>query len=111
MPVRVMRAEQTVWEPAADLYSTAEGWVIKVELAGVSLGDIQVEVQEDQLIIRGTRRDWLVAQGWRQYSMEISYSPFERILKIPCDLHDAVVSRECRDGMLLVHVRCKGGDK
>ena len=110
MAVRMVKAERATWEPAADMYSTADGWIVKVELAGVSLGDIEVEAHEDNLVVRGTRRDWLVAEGWRQYSMEISYSPFERVLKLPGDLRDPVVSSECRDGMLLVHLTRKRGD-
>ena len=33
--VGLTRAQPSMWEPAADLYRTAEGWVVKVELAGV----------------------------------------------------------------------------
>ena len=107
MAVRLTKARQLTWEPAADLYRTTEGWVVKVELAGVRLGDIRVELRDDQVVISGVRRDWLVADGWSQYSMEISYSRFERMFKFPCDLSEAAVSTECRDGMLLVHLDCK----
>jgi len=105
--VGLTKAQPSIWEPAADLYRTAEGWVIKVELAGVRPGDIRVELQDNQIAISGVRRDWLVAHGWSQYSMEISYSRFERIFKLPGDLSDAVLSTECREGMLLVQLACK----
>ena len=109
MAVRYWRAERVAWEPAADLYRTTDGWVIKVELAGVRLGDVRIDLREDQIVVSGIRRDWLVAEGCRQYSMEISYSPFERMFKVPCSLRDAVVSTEYRDGMLLVHLACERG--
>lgn len=54
------------------MYRSVDGWVIKVELAGVRHGDIRIDLQEDQVVISGVRRDWLVAEGCQQYSMEIS---------------------------------------
>ncbi len=108
MAISSWKAE-TAWEPAADVYRTTDGWVIKLEIAGVRLGDIRIDLKEDQVVVSGTRRDWLVAEGCRQYSMEISYSPFERVFKLPGDLRNAAVSSECRDGMLLVHLACKRG--
>ena len=109
MAVRSWTAERVAWEPAADVYRTGDDWVIKIELAGVRLGDVQIDLRDDQVVITGIRRDWLVAEGWKPYSMEISYSPFERAFKVPCNLQDAVVSTEWRDGMLLIHLACERG--
>jgi HSP20 family molecular chaperone IbpA len=49
-----------------------------------------------------------VEEGWSHYSREITYSRFERSLDLPCDLGQAELSAECREGMLLVRVTAKG---
>jgi HSP20 family molecular chaperone IbpA len=36
--------------------------------------------------------------------MEITYSHFERVIELPCDLSRARVSIESHDGLLLVRV-------
>lgn len=93
------------WKPAVDLYRTARGWVIKCDLAGVALEDVTVESSGSQIRLRGVRRDRPLDPAWKPYSMEISYSGFERLLDLPCDLSHATIERECRDGMLLVHIK------
>ena len=51
------RPSGKLWYPAADVYQTPEGWLVKVELAGVSAEDIEIEVEGRTLYIAGTRRD------------------------------------------------------
>jgi HSP20 family molecular chaperone IbpA len=36
--------------------------------------------------------------------MEITYSHFERVIELPCDLSRASVSLDAHDGLLLVRV-------
>jgi len=94
------------WSPAADVYKTPDGWLVKFDLAGVRPEDLSVEVRGRQLRVRGTRRDCTVEEGCQYYQMEIAYSSFERTLELPCDLGRANVSTEYRDGMLYVLVHC-----
>jgi HSP20 family protein len=92
------------WSPAADIYRTREGWLIKLELAGVAKDDVQLTVRGNTLIVRGRRRDTLLSEGSEQFRLEISYSEFERRIELPCDLTQAQLSAEFREGMLLIRV-------
>jgi HSP20 family protein len=96
--------QEPLWHPAADIYRTADGWLVKFELAGVRLGDLTLEVRGNRLIVRGCRRDRATTAGHRHYHMEISYNCFERCVELPCDLGSAHIAPEYRDGMLLVYV-------
>jgi HSP20 family protein len=91
-----------LWRPAADVYQTRRGWLVKFDLAGVRPQDITIKAEGRRLIIRGARRDCAVEEGCQYYQMEISYSSFERTLELPCDLERADISTDYRDGMLLV---------
>ncbi len=93
-----------LWCPAADVYHTRQGWLVKLDLAGVRPEDVTLEVQGRRMRVRGTRRDCTYQEGCHYYQMEIAYSNFERTLELPCDLERAGISSEFRDGMLLVHI-------
>jgi HSP20 family protein len=92
------------WCPAADVYRTRAGWLVKFDLAGVRPEDVTLEMQGGRMRLRGTRRDCTIQEDCHYYQMEIAYSNFERNLQLPCDLERADVSTEYRDGMLLVHI-------
>jgi HSP20 family protein len=96
------------WRPSVDIYSSRQGWLIKFELAGVSLQDISVKVRGSRLTLSGYRRDLSVKEGWSHYSLEIAYSRFERTIELPCDLERAVIITEYRDGLLLICVTSEG---
>ena len=97
-----------LWEPAADIYRTPDGWKVKLDLAGVKPGDIEVLMEDAKLIVRGVRRDSVMTEGWSYYQLEITYSRFERILSIPCDLSHAEIISEYQDGWLILHITCCG---
>ena len=101
---------QPVWRPAADIYRFRSGWLIKLELAGVRLEDVRVQVAGRQVRIWGRRRDLLVQQNWTQYSMELSYNQFERRIELPCDLAGARLQLEFREGILLIRIDMEGED-
>ena len=44
-----LRCSENFWYPAADVYRTGEGWVVKLELAGVAPDELEVEISGDTL--------------------------------------------------------------
>jgi HSP20 family protein len=99
------------WTPSFDVYRTARGWVLKLDLAGVRPEDVSVEVEGPRVFVRGVRRDRIVESGWRHYSMEISYCRFQRSIQLPSSLEGARIASEYRDGMLIVRIDTKGTTK
>jgi HSP20 family protein len=100
------RVSGPLWQPAADIYRCGDGWKIKFDLAGVKPEDVQVVVGDDAIIVRGVRRDWVMTDDWSYYQLEITYSRFERVIRIPCDLSRAEIRSESIDGWFLLHVEC-----
>lgn len=108
-PLHAPETQQTRWQPAADIYRTSEGWLIKLDLAGVRKSEIEVHVRDRTLVVEGSRRDWAVVEGRREcYSLEIAYSHFERSFELPCDLSSAEIVSEYRDGMLFLRIITEG---
>ena len=103
---RVMPSDR-LWSPAADVYRSEEGWIIKVDLAGVCADDLELHLDKTSLRIEGCRRDTLYRNGFTYQQMEITYSRFEKTIQFPCALEEASVAHDYRDGFLIVNLRCK----
>ena len=101
--------ERTSWQPAADIYRTTLGWLLKFELAGVTRDDVGIEVKGTRLTVQGARRDLMVDECCTYYSLEIAYNRFERTVELPCDLEQASIDYEFRNGILLVRITTQGG--
>jgi len=94
-----------LWYPAADVYQTPDGWVVKVELAGVSAEDIQIEIQGNVLYIAGCRKDRSCATGVSYQQMEITYSSFEKTLRFPATIDGATIEHVFENGLLIINLR------
>ena len=100
-----VRPSDKLCYPSADVYQTPDGWLVKVELAGVSAEDIEIDIQGNLLYIAGTRRDKTCAVGVSYHQMEITYSRFHKQLRFPCTIKDVSVERVSRHGLLVLHLR------
>jgi HSP20 family protein len=92
------------WEPPVDLYRTPTGWLVKYELAGVRADDIKLTLDERKLTLSGRRRDVRFDAQQRSYSIEISYSQFERTIRLPDGHENYAIRTEYHDGMLIVRL-------
>ena len=102
---RHRRPSGRLWCPAADVYRTGEGWIVKVDLAGVKPADVEVIIDGDLLRISGSRRDGTCGEGVSHYQLEITYSRFEKMIKFPRSIEHASVERDYRDGLLILRLR------
>lgn len=99
------RPSGKLWYPAADIYQTPEGWMVKVELAGVAAEDLEIEVEGKNLYIAGTRRDSFCQKGISHHQMEITYSRFEKNLEFPDVIENAKLEHNYENGLLLIYLK------
>ncbi len=95
------------WQPRVDVYKARDGWVIKVDVAGVKIEDVSIRVSGSNVEITGVRRDLTVDRGWNCYAMEIAYNRFRRTVELPCELESVELSSDYQEGMLLIHLLCE----
>ncbi len=93
-----------LWYPAADVYQTADGWLVKVELAGVAAEDIEIEIEGRTLYVAGTRRDRTCTKGVSYHQMEITYSRFEKTLSFPVAIEGASIEHNFDNGLLIIRL-------
>jgi HSP20 family protein len=94
-----------LWNPAADVYRVSDGWVVKVDLAGVCTDELEIELHGSTLTLRGCRRDTHYREGFVYQQMEITYSRFEKSIQFPGPIEGASIRRDYRDGFLIIDVR------
>src|SRR6476620_2416022 len=94
-----------LWYPAADVYQTPDGWVVKVELAGVSAEDIEIDIQGNVLYIAGSRKDRSCGGDVSYHQMEITYRRFEKTLNFPASIDGATVEHNFDNGLLIIRLR------
>ena len=91
------------WVPSADVYETAEGFQIELELPGIDKDDIEIQVQGDEVTVRGQRQ----TKGSRPecfHRMERRYGPFSRTFSLTEDVDGDRVTAEFKEGLLRLEV-------
>jgi HSP20 family protein len=101
---RNVKPSGRLWYPAADVYQAPDGWIVKVELAGVAAEDIEIEIASNGLYIAGTRRDRTCSKGVSYHQMEITYSRFEKSLSFPASIEGASIEHNFDNGLLIIRL-------
>lgn len=98
---RVPRYGKASFRPNADVYfdSRKGAVVVKLELAGVDAGAVNLEVEENILRVSGARVDDKHPDAVYQ-QMEISYGRFERVVPLPPEVDVTRASAGYNSGFL-----------
>lgn len=99
---RRVRPSGRLWNPAADVYQSKDGWIVKVDLAGICSDELEIEITDSLLRISGCRRDTHYRDGFVYHQMEITYSRFEKTIQFPAPIEGASLKRDYSDGFLII---------
>ena len=97
-----VKSSGRLWLPAADIYETPSGWIVKVELAGVVAEDLELEIEGNALTVAGTRKDRTCTDDVSYHQMEITYSRFEKTLTFPEAIDGAKIEYNFDNGLLMI---------
>jgi HSP20 family protein len=92
------------WMPKVDVKRKDDDIVVRAELPGIDPEQVQVEVTDNLLTIRGERRQEENREGEDWLVRESSYGLFERSLTIPEGVDPASITAGYTDGILEVRV-------
>ena len=92
------------WKPATDVYETEDEFVVQVDLAGMRRGDIEVYVDGDFLLLKGTRNNIAPAGKKHYHKMEIQVGPFERHVRIPAGVDSTTTRAHYSAGFLFIRM-------
>ncbi|MBI4528373.1 MAG: Hsp20/alpha crystallin family protein [Deltaproteobacteria bacterium] len=90
------------WNPSVDLYETPEAFVLEVDLPGVNKEGVNVEVEGQDLILRGERSSERHQSSDKFHYQERYSGTFMRRMTLPESVNKEKIEAEFRDGVLRV---------
>ena len=97
-------AEPTAWMPAVEMVEKDEELVLTAELPGVKFEDVEIDLEDNFLTIRGEKKDEKEKEGRRYHVWERSYGSFERAFTLPRTVDPENIKAQYDDGILTVHL-------
>jgi len=104
-PERWSRAdEMEVRPPIVDVFEEKDDIVVKAELPGMEKDNIEVNLTDHTLTIKGEKKKEEEIKRENYYRAERSYGSFLRTLELPKDVHADKVKASFKNGILEVRM-------
>jgi HSP20 family protein len=100
----LIESSKGAWCPPADVFEAEDAIVLKVELPGVDIKDVNIELKGDVLTINGVRRFTKNLKEEHFHRMEFFYGTFQREFKLPKGVLDKEVDASLNEGVLEIRV-------
>jgi HSP20 family protein len=97
-----LQSMQGLWSPQVELFERGNNLIIRADLPGLSRDDIDVEIEDDALVIRGERRNEFEDEQEGYYRSERSYGSFYRAIPLPDNVDASQCNATFKDGVLEV---------
>jgi HSP20 family protein len=97
-------AEGMGWSPAVDIVEHDGELRLTAEMPGIRREDVQIEVNEGMLTIRGEKKEEKETKNGNARLVERSYGSFERSFTLPRSVAADRIEAEFTDGVLMVHM-------
>ena len=90
----------SAFKPAVDIYETKDAIVVKAELPGVKVDDVDIHVENHVLTLTGERKMEKVddKDGWHR--VESTYGSFTRSFQLPNTVDTESIDASMSDGVL-----------
>jgi HSP20 family protein len=92
--------ERADWTPASDIYESATGYVVAIDLPGINREALEIDVDDNRLIVRGNR----TVDETKQHRSERPRGKFLRTFSIPGSVDQTNIGAEYKDGVLQVNL-------
>jgi HSP20 family protein len=88
--------------PVVDLFEEKDNVVVKAELPGLEKGDVEVNLTDSRLTIKGEKKKEEKVKEEDYFYSERSYGAFTRVLQLPCSVKADKVKATFKKGVLEV---------
>lgn len=92
------------WSPSVDVMESDEEIVLKAELPGIELKDVEVLIKDNMLTLRGERKFEKEEKKENYHRIERSYGAFQRSFTLPATVEQEKVKAKMKDGVLEVRL-------
>jgi len=101
-PFRFGSDRLRAFSPSIDIKENDKEFLIKAELPGMDEKDIEVNLFDDRLTIKGEKKDEKEDKGRDYYHMERSYGSFNRVIPLPEKVDTKKVDANFKNGVLSI---------
>jgi HSP20 family protein len=91
-----------IWSPAVDIYETDDEVVVKAELPEVNQKDIDIQIENNTLTLRGERKLNKETKKENFHRIERAYGTFSRSFTLPGTIDQEKISADYKDGILKI---------
>jgi len=91
-----------VWQPPTDVYEAPDAIVVKIEIAGIEPGSVELSLADRVLTVSGVREDLAPKLGYHR--MEIPYGRFRSRVVLPRRVDAGKIRAEYENGFLTITV-------
>ena len=92
------------WAPPVDIFESQDHLVIRAEVPGVEMQDMDVRIENGVLTLHGERKQDTDVKEENAHQMERVYGTFSRSFTLPTTVDAAKVAATYKDGVLEVTV-------
>ena len=92
------------WNPVVDIFDKEDKIILKAELPGVDKKDIEVDLKDRILTLKGERSVENEVKEDNYYRRERSHGKFERAFTLPVDVDPNAIKADYKDGVLTVDI-------
>jgi HSP20 family protein len=92
------------WSPATDVVEDDTGYVVNVELPGMSKEDVKITMQDTLLTIRGEKKQENEGKEKGYHRIERAYGAFQRCFTLPSAVDGSKIEASFKDGILTVRL-------
>ena len=92
------------WMPPVDIYETEDAFVLEAELPEMTKDDVEIELVENRLILRGAHQPKPEMKEEHYRRRERAYGRFERVFVLPALIDRDKVTAEFHHGVLTLQL-------
>jgi HSP20 family protein len=93
------------WSPAIDVEETDKELTVRAELPGIDPKDLDVSVTENQLVLRGEKKESSEKKEKGFYHSETRYGSFHRSIPLPDGVNTENVDAQFTNGVLTLKLQ------
>lgn len=90
------------WSPSVDIFETENELLLKADLPGIELKDIDIQIENGTLALKGERKYESEKKDGGFHRIERSYGSFTRYFALPDTVEAEGVKAEYKNGVLTV---------
>jgi len=99
------------FSPQSDAAATEGQYEINLELPGVSLDDITIDIHDNNLTVQGEKRTEREEKGKTYFFSERTFGAFQRSFRLPPNAQADKITASFKDGILAIKVPKSGAER